>query len=117
MLPTMIHNHCPVSSHERISELIVQQLFPCKAESCEPVVINIGEGVQMGMAIQQSTMNTAPGFDDTGYPCIRFWTRTDGASLRRLIKSGLDNDITDWYVAHTVLIEKADKPRYNTVKL
>ena len=61
-------------------------------------------------------MNTAPGFDDIGYPFIRFWARTNGDSRGRLIKYSLDHDIADWHVAHTVLIEKADKPRYDMVK-
>jgi len=115
-LLTMMHNGCPVSSHKDLSELIAQQLCPGNAEFGEPEVIDMGDVVEIGMAIRQSPMNTAPGFDDIGYPFIQFWAKTESVFLERLIKYGLDQDIADWHVAHMVLIEKAGKPRYDTVK-
>jgi len=115
-LPSMDDNGTLVTTHEGISELISRQLVPGDPTPSICEYIDMGDADELGMAIKKSPKNTGPGFDDIGYPFIRFWARNDPSSLRRLIMYNLCHDTPDWHKAHTVLIEKADKPRYDIVK-
>jgi len=115
-LPIMIDGDRMASTHEDISDLIAKQLKPGEKGEWTPEYIDMGHCDELALAIRRSPKNTGPGMDDMGYPFVRFWARTDMSSLSRLIQHGLNNDIEDWHKAHTVLIEKADKPRYDIVK-
>jgi len=71
---------------------------------------------ELESAIKRSLTNTGPGFDDIGYPFIRYGWKEKPDWLKRLIDYGLTNDIPDWHATNVVLILKVEKPRYDIVK-
>ena len=118
VVPAMVkENGDTVYNHEGISDLVADQL---KAES--PRVWDGGEvdlvveEEEITKALKDSPTNTACGKDNIRYPFLRFWLKSQPGhmteTLNNLIRIGYDR----WNEAHTVLIKKADKERYDSVK-
>ena len=67
-------------------------------------------------ALHISPRNTVSSFDDISYPFARFWYRKAPASFMACLKQSLRHGNQDWQRGEVVLIQKANKPRYDVVK-
>jgi len=116
-LPSMTNDENRlVCRHADITDLIAAQLRPGDERLWHPLVVEMDPACELESAIKWTPTNTGPGLDDIGYPFIRYWWKEKPDCLKRLIDYGLTKDIPDRHSAEVVLIEKADKPRYDIVK-
>ena len=109
------------SSLAAISDLIVAQLDPLERTEWIPADshISIWNDIKAHLpaAISMSPANTASSFDEMNYPFVRFWHRNSPHLLEQVVELAVLNGNEDWPTSEVVLIQIANKPSYDVVKV
>jgi len=105
-------------THEAISDLIAAQLAPVDPVPWQDDDSLIWDSVagHFDDALRMSPSNTATSFDDMSYPFVRFWSQKARSSLMQCLEQSIRLGNEDWHQGEVVLIQKANKPRYDVVK-
>jgi len=106
-----------IYDHRDISDMVAEQLRSDLQRVWQGGVVDLVlDEKDITDALRDSPTNTAYGNDNISYPFLRFWFKNQPGHLTKTLNDLIRTDYGEWNVANTVLIRKADKQRYDSVK-